>query len=1237
MAATVTSTCSSTNVDRIAALERYGILDTPPEQAFDDLVQMVSEMFSVPIAAINLVAQNRQWFKSEIGLGVREMPLDDSICAFAILEPGGLEIPDTTQDSRFNCNSLVTGGPRLRFYAGQPLVTPDGHVLGTLCVLDTKPRPEGLAPQQRFFLKTLAQQVMAQLELRRVINEQTNILDERKRIEAELRAERDRSQQLLEGMDEGFIFLDTEFRIRQINAGAMRMENRPRSEMLGRTHWEVWPGSDSLPLADAYRRAMTDRVPVNVEQLYEFPDGRSFWVDVRAYPAEGGLAIFYRNINERKQAEAELYDSRERLQKIIGQAATGVVQTDAEGHFTFVNRTYCNMLGYEEAELLQMGVIDVTPSESLPASVEAIKKVMTGDSSFVIEKQYRRKDGSLMWSKTSVSAIRGPNGEYQGMVAIIVDITDRINAEETLSRSEERFRSLILATSQMIWTTTPDGRVHEDSPSWRSFTGQTYEEWKDYGWLDAVHPDDRERARLAWTESVATKSNYETHYRLRRHDGRYRWTVVKGVPVLNPDGSIREWMGANTDITEQRKTEQALHSSEAQLRLVLDTTQLKIFTAGPNGDVDYHNPAWTDYTGLSFQEVRDWGWVKFIHPDEAENNVRAWRHSIDTGEPFQLEHRFRQADGQYRWHLSRALPLRDQEGRIIKWVGSSTDIHEIKAAETELEVRLAEETRNASLLKQVADASRTLHTALSVDEIAQLLVEQVRSILEVHQAVVSLTESENWAQAINAVSLSDKYACFRSYASKTDGSGIYAEVCRTNKPMRFTQAELEKHPAWKRFGKHASEHPAMRGWLAVPLIGHDGKNLGLIQASDKFEGEFTEQDEAILIQLASIVATGFENARLYESLREQDRRKDEFLAMLAHELRNPLAPISAAAELMGLVKLDETRLKQTSQIITRQIRHMTGLVDDLLDVSRVTRGLVVLNKTDLDIKRVVYEAIEQIHPMIEAKHHHLTVDLGAEPAHVEGDVKRLVQILANLLNNAAKYTPEKGSIHVGMEITGSKVCLNVIDNGIGIAKEMQANVFELFAQEKRSADRSQGGLGIGLALVKSLVELHGGEVSCESEGIGKGSRFTVTLPKLTHSRDETTKQDSSQFSKGLRQLKVLIVDDNVDAASMLAMLLESAGHKVRVEHEPYSAIKTAGEEIPDVCLLDIGLPGMDGKELATRLKADKATSKSVLIALTGYGQEADRKATSAAGFEYHFVKPVNGRQLSELLDTLRDA
>lgn len=378
-----------------------------------------------------------------------------------------------------------------------------------------------------------------------------------------------------------------------------------------------------------------------------------------------------------------------------------------------------------------------------------------------------------------------------------------------------------------------------------------------------------------------------------------------------------------------------------------------------------------------------------------------------------------------------------------------------------------------------------------------------------------------------------------------------------------------------------------------------------------------------------------DRVRAEEALREADRRKDEFLAMLAHELRNPLAPISAAAELLEITQLNAERLQQTSRIISRQVQHMAGLVDDLLDVSRVTRGLAILEKKDIDIKRVVSDAIEQARPLIEQNGHHLTVDTAPEAAHVLGDHKRLVQILVNLLNNAAKYTPQHGKIHFGMEVDSVAVVLCVQDNGIGIDPVLQPHVFELFSQANRTPDRSQGGLGIGLALVKSLVELHGGGVGCESGGLGKGSRFTVKLPKLIRQANLNERHEASrQLQIAHKKLNILVVDDNADAAQMLAMYLEAAGHVVMVEYDSENGLKQASLNRPDICILDIGLPGMDGKEMARRLRGDPALSSIALIALTGYGQESDRREAISAGFNHYLIKPVDLAILGNLLKAL---
>lgn len=378
-----------------------------------------------------------------------------------------------------------------------------------------------------------------------------------------------------------------------------------------------------------------------------------------------------------------------------------------------------------------------------------------------------------------------------------------------------------------------------------------------------------------------------------------------------------------------------------------------------------------------------------------------------------------------------------------------------------------------------------------------------------------------------------------------------------------------------------------------------------------------------------------DRVRAERTLKEADRRKDEFLAMLAHELRNPLAPISAAADLLRIGKPDEARIQKASAIISRQVAHMAGLINDLLDASRVTRGLVVLEKERLDLKQMVVDAVEQVRPLLEAREHRLALQLPSEPARVLGDQKRMVQVFSNILINAAKFTPSGGDITLGMSVEGDQVQVTVTDNGIGMDAALLGRAFDLFSQAERTSDRSQGGLGIGLALVRSLVELHGGQVAAHSEGVGKGSRLTVCLPCLEEQPDVAgTAQQQDETDRGApTQLKVMVVDDNVDAAHMLATVVEAMGHHVIVEVNPIHVVRRAKAERPQVFLLDIGLPGIDGNELARRLRAAPETASAMLVAVTGYGQEQDRKASMRSGFDHHFVKPVDVATIAGLLRT----
>lgn len=492
---------------------------------------------------------------------------------------------------------------------------------------------------------------------------------------------------------------------------------------------------------------------------------------------------------------------------------------------------------------------------------------------------------------------------------------------------------------------------------------------------------------------------------------------------------------------ERIKAELALRESEAKFKIMTDAMPQMVWSTRADGLHDYFNRRWYEFTGAPEGSSLGVGWLGLFSPEDQVRAAATWQHSHATGEPYEVESRLRHRTGEYRWVLSRALPVRDETGAVFRWMGTCTDIHDQKVFQ--------------------------------------------------------------------------------------------------------------------------------------------------------------------------------------EELKAANRRKDEFLAMLAHELRNPLAPISSAAHLLELSADDPPRVLRASKLINRQVKHMTALVDDLLDVSRVNRGLVRIADEVVEMGQVVQSALEQARPHMAARQHEVTTSGLDLAAHVKGDQVRLVQIVSNLLNNAAKYTPHGGHIGVTLSLLGDQACVSVTDDGSGIEAELQPHVFELFTQGARTPDRAQGGLGIGLALVKRVVELHGGTVQVESQGVGCGSTFTVRLPLTTAEAPPKGIVRPSQPAASARQLHIMVVDDNLDAALSLGQLLELEGHRVTVKTNAAQALLASEDEPAEVYLLDIGLPDMDGYALAQRLNRQPGTRHAMLIAVTGYGQAEDVAQSLASGFHHHFVKPLD--------------
>ncbi len=566
----------------------------------------------------------------------------------------------------------------------------------------------------------------------------------------------------------------------------------------------------------------------------------------------------------------------------------------------------------------------------------------------------------------------------------------------------------------------------------------------------------------------------------------------------------------------------------------------------------------------------------------------------------------------------------------------------------ELLLRL-ERTNDA--LRRTQDVADALARTRTVAEVAEVALAQGLAATRAAAGTIYLYDEE---QEILRLTGSAGYAepLLRGFERiAPDSSAPLAVAVRTGEPL-FAQHSPHT-PAPDLDLRSDQSRPTTTAIAAVPLV-VNGRPLGVLGLSFDAVRTFPEDERAFLVGIARQCAQALDRARLFESerrgreiaermraeaeaaerrSREADHRKDQFLAMLGHELRNPLAPILTALELMRMKGGREFERERT--IIARQVEHVVRLVDDLLDVSRVTGGKLTLRQELVDVGAAVSKAIEMTSPLLEQRSQRLEVDIDDDgrALHVKGDIARLAQVVANLLNNAAKYTEQGGRIELSAKRDGEHVVIRVRDHGIGISKEALPQIFESFVQEARSLHRAQGGLGLGLTIVRSLVESHGGTVTAHSEGAKRGSLFTVRLPAASVGADAPLASTEGRFVSGVGiaavPQRVLVVDDNPDAAATLADALAAAGHDTRVAHDGPTALRIAATFHPEVAVLDIGLPVMDGFELAERLKNANHVR---LVAVTGYGQESDVRRARAAGFDAHFVKPVNLERLLDAVD-----
>ena len=807
------------------------------------------------------------------------------------------------------------------------------------------------------------------------------------------------------------------------------------------------------------------------------------------------------------------------------------------------------------------------------------------------------------------------------------EIAERGRTESALRLSELRFRAVFEQSPLSTQIFSRAGTTLQVNRAWEELWGSTLDQIPDYNILADPQLEASGIAPLIQRafagEPVALPAvRYDPNETLpdrTHHSDPVRWVRAFAYPIKEENDNVREVVLVHEDVTGETRAQQALVASEERLRLALTGARMNVW------DWDLA----TNRLECSENAVEFWGvmagdaeeFMAAVHPDDVAAVKQAAERAIAGEEPYHSEYRLLVPSGGTVWVQSRGRVDYDDAGRAVRILGITLDISKIKAAEEALQI--------------LADAGEALGASLeyysTLDQLARIIVPMLSDWCAVDLVGEGGRLERVAVSHVDPAKVASGKALFERYPPRrTDQYGIW-RVIETGEPEWRPEITDEVLHAVAKDPDHlaALQDLGLRSYVCVPLQARDRVIGALTLVHAESGRRHSEREVGLAMELGRRAAAAVDNARLYQQLRAEDRRKDEFLATLAHELRNPLAPIRTGLDVLKMGG-DPRSSARAREVMERQVEHMVRLIDDLLDLSRVTRGKIDLHCERIDLWTVIGSALETSRPIIDAAGLKLEVRLPPEPLVLDADRTRIAQVISNLLNNAAKYTERGGRITVTAALEGTDAVIEVSDTGIGIPQEMLGQVFEMFAQLGRPPERGQGGLGIGLSLARRLVELHGGRIWAESEGPGCGSSFIVRLPCAAGAAHEirpaTQPARASQTAR-----RILVVDDNEDAAELLANLLMLAGHEVATAASGPAALELLREFVPDLCFLDIGLPGMSGYELARRIRAEASLASTTLVAVTGWGQAQDRRRSTEAGFDHHLTKPVDARDIQALV------
>jgi PAS domain S-box-containing protein len=903
-----------------------------------------------------------------------------------------------------------------------------------------------------------------------------------------------------------------------------------------------------------------------------------------------GVILVFRDVTEERRAREALRESEARFRTMADSAPVLIWMSGTDKLFEWFNQPWLDFTGRTLEQEIGNGWEESVHRDDLPGRLTTYGESFDARREFRMEYRLRRADGEYRWLLDHGIPRLAEDGSFLGYIGSCMDITERKESEE----ARARLAAIVESSTDAIVGKTLDGTIHAwNEAAERMFGYSTAEAIGSP--ITLVVPPERHGEEEHILERLRKGERVEHFETVRMARGGARIEVSLTIsPIKDSSGQVIGASKIARDITERKRIQARVLEEMERFRITLGSIGDAVIATDVEGRLTVMNPVAEAITGFEEEEARG-------RPLKEVFQIQSELTRLPAEDPVERVLREGNVVGlaNHTTLIARsgrevpiddsAAPIRDREGRLLGVVLVFRDVTERRRTETEIR------SLNRELHRRIAELQIIFDTAPVGIWIAH--DPRCARVTENRYARDLLLDGQGLAGA-GAAPASEGRGGRPGEKPPEPLLGLLRKAVEESAPLPLAECDLTGA---------AGKSISMTG-SAVPLFDEDGKVRGAI---------------ASFIDIT-------ERKRAEEALRQEDRRKDEFLAMLAHELRNPLAPIRNAVHVLRLLGAPERNLEWAREVIDRQVQNLARLVDDLLDVSRISRGKITLVKERVGLAVVVANAVESSRSLIDSRRHRLELALPDQTVFLDADPVRLSQVLSNLLQNAAKYTPEGGLLSLSAEERGQEVSISVRDNGVGISPEILPRIFDLFVQGDQSLARSHGGLGIGLTLARKLVEMHGGRVEAKSGGPGKGSEFVVTLPVVAAAVEEQGSPREESTPPATRR-RILVVDDNRDAAQSLAMLLLAVGHEVRTATDGPAALEEARQFSPEIVVLDIGLPGMDGYQVARRLRELFPREKVKIVALTGYGRDEDRRQAKEAGIDLHLVKPIEPLALEKIL------